>query len=38
MTRLLAIRPLFFLLFLATIAAMGFAMFLQHVLQLEPCP
>lgn len=38
MTRLLAIRPLFFLLFLATVAAMGFALYLQHVLQLEPCP
>jgi len=38
MTKLLAIRPLFFLLFLATIASMGFALYLQHVLQLEPCP
>lgn len=38
MTRLLAIRPLFFLLFLTTIAAMGFALYLQHVLELEPCP
>lgn len=38
MTKLLAVRPLFFLLFLATIAAMGFALYLQHALQLEPCP
>lgn len=38
MTKLLAIRPLFFLLFLTTVASMGFALYLQHVLQLEPCP
>jgi disulfide bond formation protein DsbB len=38
MTFLTSIRGLFFSLFLLTVAAMGFALYLQEVLQLEPCP
>lgn len=38
MHALLAIRPLFFWIFLITVGSMGFALYLQHVLQLEPCP
>ena len=37
-TRLLAVRPLFLWLFLATVAAMAFALYLQHALGLAPCP
>lgn len=32
------IRPLFFLLFLLTVVSMAFALYLQHMLELEPCP
>lgn len=35
---LTSIRGLFLCLFLLTVAAMGFALYLQHMLQLEPCP
>ena len=38
MNKLLSIRMLFFGLFAASVIAMAFAMFLQHVLELEPCP
>jgi disulfide bond formation protein DsbB len=39
MTQLLAIRPLFGLLFATSVVAMGFAVFfLQQALQLQPCP
>lgn len=39
MSFFLAIRPLFFGIFLLTIASMAFALYyLQHVLALEPCP
>lgn len=39
MTRLLAIRPLFGLLVVTCVVAMGFAvLFLQQTLQLQPCP
>jgi disulfide bond formation protein DsbB len=39
MNSLFAIRPLFFGIFALTIASMSFALwYLQHVLELEPCP
>jgi disulfide bond formation protein DsbB len=38
MTSLTSIRGVFFCLFLASVAAMGFALYLQEMLQLEPCP
>jgi disulfide bond formation protein DsbB len=39
MNSLFAIRPLFFGIFALTIASMAFALlYLQHVLELEPCP
>ena len=38
MKTLLSIRPLFFGLFLATVVAMAFALYLQHALNLAPCP
>ena len=31
-------RTLSFLLFLSCVVGMGYAMFLQHVMELEPCP
>jgi disulfide bond formation protein DsbB len=38
MHSLLAIRPLFFGIFLVMLASMGFALYLQHAMHLEPCP
>jgi disulfide bond formation protein DsbB len=39
MNSLFAIRPLFFGIFALTISSMAFALlYLQHVLELEPCP
>jgi disulfide bond formation protein DsbB len=38
MRALLAPRGVFFLLFLAAVASMAFALYLQHALALEPCP
>ena len=38
MQALLAIRPLFFGLFLVAVASMAFAFYLEHALALEPCP